>query len=195
MGCHFFLQGIFLTQVLNPGLPHCRQIQGLSHSREAIRNTGKRWDYISRLSADSDGNCCCGWNKCCCNCRTVLEPVMAVNHCWLYRGRQRLLEPTATSRWRRGHKKLKGRIMASLSSSAFQTLPWTSRRPPSPQPGQEQVGSCKDTAPHSRDPGVQGQKSSPICGCIFYSLADERCLLSQLITWLWSTPLKISDSL
>ena len=24
MGCHFFLQGIFLTQGLNPGLPHCR---------------------------------------------------------------------------------------------------------------------------------------------------------------------------
>ena len=26
MGCHFFPQGIFLTQGLNPGLPHCRQI-------------------------------------------------------------------------------------------------------------------------------------------------------------------------
>ena len=26
MGCHFLLQGIFLTQGLNPGLPHCRQI-------------------------------------------------------------------------------------------------------------------------------------------------------------------------
>ena len=25
MGCHFLLQGIFLTQGLNPGLPHCRQ--------------------------------------------------------------------------------------------------------------------------------------------------------------------------
>ena len=24
-GCHFFLQGIFLTQGSNPGLPHCRQ--------------------------------------------------------------------------------------------------------------------------------------------------------------------------
>ena len=25
MGCHFFLQGIFLSQGLNPALPHCRQ--------------------------------------------------------------------------------------------------------------------------------------------------------------------------
>ena len=26
VGCHFLLQGVFLTQGLNPGLPHCRQI-------------------------------------------------------------------------------------------------------------------------------------------------------------------------
>ena len=26
VGCHFFLRGIFLTQGLNPGLLHCRQI-------------------------------------------------------------------------------------------------------------------------------------------------------------------------
>ena len=26
MGCHFLLQGIFLTQELNPGLLHCRQM-------------------------------------------------------------------------------------------------------------------------------------------------------------------------
>ena len=26
VGCHALLQGIFLTQGLNPGLPHCRQI-------------------------------------------------------------------------------------------------------------------------------------------------------------------------
>ena len=25
MDCHFLLQGIFPTQGLNPGLPHCRQ--------------------------------------------------------------------------------------------------------------------------------------------------------------------------
>ena len=32
VGCHFFLQGIFPTQGLNPGLPHCRQTRShLSH--------------------------------------------------------------------------------------------------------------------------------------------------------------------
>ena len=32
VGCHALLQGIFLTQELNPGLPHCRQIPyHLSH--------------------------------------------------------------------------------------------------------------------------------------------------------------------
>ena len=27
VGCHFFLQGIFLTQGSNPGLLHCRQMR------------------------------------------------------------------------------------------------------------------------------------------------------------------------
>ena len=32
VGCHFLLQGIFLTQGLNPGLPNCRQtLYPLSH--------------------------------------------------------------------------------------------------------------------------------------------------------------------
>ena len=32
VGCHFLLQGIFLTQGLNLGLPHCRQmLYPLSH--------------------------------------------------------------------------------------------------------------------------------------------------------------------
>ena len=32
VGCHFLLQGIFLTQRLNPSLPHCRQtLYSLSH--------------------------------------------------------------------------------------------------------------------------------------------------------------------
>ena len=32
LGCHFLLQGIFPTQGLNPGLPHCRQtLYRLSH--------------------------------------------------------------------------------------------------------------------------------------------------------------------
>ena len=38
-GCHFLLQGIFLTQVLDPGLLICRQIHfGLSHL-ENLENT------------------------------------------------------------------------------------------------------------------------------------------------------------
>ena len=40
MGCHFLLQGIFLTQGSNPGPLHCRQIlYHLSHrkSRETIK--------------------------------------------------------------------------------------------------------------------------------------------------------------
>ena len=33
VGCHFILQGIFLTQGLNPGLPHCKQtLYRLSHT-------------------------------------------------------------------------------------------------------------------------------------------------------------------
>ena len=32
VGCHFLLQGVFLTQGSNPGLPHCRQtLYRLSH--------------------------------------------------------------------------------------------------------------------------------------------------------------------
>ena len=37
VGCHFLLQGIFLTQGLNPGLPHCRQtLYPLSHQGSPI---------------------------------------------------------------------------------------------------------------------------------------------------------------
>ena len=37
MGCHFLLQGIFLTQGSNPGLLHCRQtLYPLSHQGSLI---------------------------------------------------------------------------------------------------------------------------------------------------------------
>ena len=37
LGCHFLLQGIFLTQESNPGLQHCRQIlYRLSHQGSPI---------------------------------------------------------------------------------------------------------------------------------------------------------------
>ena len=39
VGSHSLLQGIFLTQGVNPGLPHCRQIHHLSH-QGSPKNTG-----------------------------------------------------------------------------------------------------------------------------------------------------------
>ena len=39
VGCHALLQGIFLTQGLNPGLQHCRQSL-LSEPSEKPMNTG-----------------------------------------------------------------------------------------------------------------------------------------------------------
>ena len=37
VGCHFLLQGIFQTQVSNPGLPHCRQmLYHLSHQGNPV---------------------------------------------------------------------------------------------------------------------------------------------------------------
>ena len=39
VGCHSFLQGIFLTQGLNPGLLHCRQtLYGLTHQGSCDNN-------------------------------------------------------------------------------------------------------------------------------------------------------------
>ena len=41
VGCHFLLQGIFPTQELNPGLPHCRQtLYHLSHQGSPIPKKG-----------------------------------------------------------------------------------------------------------------------------------------------------------
>ena len=41
VGCHFLLQGMFLTQGLNPGLPHCRQmLQPLSHRGSLVLEPG-----------------------------------------------------------------------------------------------------------------------------------------------------------
>ena len=39
VGCHFLLQGIFLTQGSNPGLPHCRQtLYPLSHLDSILKS-------------------------------------------------------------------------------------------------------------------------------------------------------------
>ena len=62
--CHFLLQGIFPTQGLNPGLPHCRQtLNRLSHqgSREVcfIPNSSpysESWDNFPLESMWAGGN-------------------------------------------------------------------------------------------------------------------------------------------
>ena len=49
--CHFFLQGIFLTQESNPGLPHWRQIlYRLSHQEDL--------DYLKKVSDLVTFFCC-----------------------------------------------------------------------------------------------------------------------------------------
>ena len=54
VGCHARLQGIFPTQGLNPGLPHCRQIlYHLSHQGSPIRLS--RW--YSHWSQSHVENC------------------------------------------------------------------------------------------------------------------------------------------
>ena len=61
MGCHFLLQGIFPTQGLNPGLPHCRHLshQGspfLScHAGSIIISIPVTPPYISILYSKNEG--------------------------------------------------------------------------------------------------------------------------------------------
>ena len=65
VGCHFLLQGIFLTQGSNPGLPHCRQtLYRLSHQEVLIRSVSaailwKRkyypWLFLLRLHSAKRG--------------------------------------------------------------------------------------------------------------------------------------------
>ena len=50
MGCHFFLQGIFQTQGLNPGLLHCRRILYCQATREALWFTIS-WKLCGRVLA------------------------------------------------------------------------------------------------------------------------------------------------
>ena len=61
VGCHFLLQGIFLTQGLNPGLLHCRQTlyhlseQG-SHDQHR-QHIKKRRHYFANTSLSSQSYC------------------------------------------------------------------------------------------------------------------------------------------
>ena len=55
VGCHFLLQGIFLTQELNPGLLHCRQIlYHLSHQGSPLYGVP---DCNSGISAKPTPTC------------------------------------------------------------------------------------------------------------------------------------------
>ena len=56
VGCHFLLQGIFPTQGLNPGLPHCRQtLYRLSHQGSHRKSPG--WVRILRRNEISQCRC------------------------------------------------------------------------------------------------------------------------------------------
>ena len=47
VGCHFLLQGIFLTQGSNPGLLHCRHMLcPLSHQGSKVKRQPSEWEKI-----------------------------------------------------------------------------------------------------------------------------------------------------
>ena len=59
-GCHFLLQRIFLTQGLNPGLPHCRQtFYHLSHlgSPQCYKKTSKNIASFHEIIGHLSGRC------------------------------------------------------------------------------------------------------------------------------------------
>ena len=77
VGCHFLLQGIFLIQGLNPGIPHCRQVlyqlnyQGsplqcscLENPRDggawwaAVYGVTQSWTQLKQLSSSSNSSSC-----------------------------------------------------------------------------------------------------------------------------------------
>ena len=60
MGCHFILQGIFLTQGSNPGLSHCEQIlHHLSHqgSPNRLKSPGK-YEETEGFGGEREGVVC-----------------------------------------------------------------------------------------------------------------------------------------
>ena len=57
VGCHALLQGIFLTQGLNPGLPHCRRIlYHLSHQRSPAAAAAKSLQLCPTVCDPIDGS-------------------------------------------------------------------------------------------------------------------------------------------
>ena len=53
MGCHFLLQGIFPTQGLNPGLPHCRQTVNRLSYHGSPKNMNQPQIYIYPLPLET----------------------------------------------------------------------------------------------------------------------------------------------
>ena len=97
MGCHFLLQGIFLTQGLNPGFVHCRQITyHLSHRdvpRKNILLCIKLISYIIHYNVQYTGiqPLFCNnfkWNKihkyveslC---CMPEMNKILYINYTWI----------------------------------------------------------------------------------------------------------------
>ena len=56
VGCYFLLQGIFLIQGLNPGLPHCRQMlyrlshQGIQSLQRQMANAFGKCQFVVDIS-------------------------------------------------------------------------------------------------------------------------------------------------
>ena len=63
MDCHFLLQGIFLTQELGPGLPHCRQtLYHLNQNEE--RETKQKQHPVVDVTGDGSKFQCCKEQYC-----------------------------------------------------------------------------------------------------------------------------------
>ena len=98
--CHAFLQGIFLTQGWNPGLPHCRQIlyrlshQGSPRILEWIAypfSRGSSWPrnrllhcrwILYQLSYEGLST---GYGANVCFCQTILQKTLSCRHWMLKR--------------------------------------------------------------------------------------------------------------
>ena len=60
VGCHFLFQGIFPTQGLNPGLPHCRQtLYRLSHQGSPNPHARGGWGVRGGGIGDCVSTCIC----------------------------------------------------------------------------------------------------------------------------------------
>ena len=99
MGCHFLLQGIFLTQGSNPGLLHCRQtLYPLSHQ-------GSPRSYIATKSLQS--------------CPTLVRPHRESPVPGILQART--LECVAISLWKEKGKSLsRVRLLATPCTAAYQ---------------------------------------------------------------------------